>query len=111
MLHLLTLARFGVVLLSICYGKEETEENFAKNFGRPLSGLEFGLLIDKLNVELRTTDLGVVQYSFIIIICLLFLDDIALLARSGKELQEVLNTTTLFLNKWHLKVNIKKVQF
>ena len=61
MLHLLTLARFGVVLLSICYGKEETEENFAKNFGRPLSGLEFGLLIDKLNVELRTTDLGVVQ--------------------------------------------------
>ena len=23
---------------------------------------------------------------------------------------EILNTTSLFLNKWHLKVNIKKVQ-
>ena len=90
--------------------EKRKQENFAKNFERPLSGLEFGLLIEKLNVELRTTDLGVVQYDFIIIICLLFLDDIASLARSGKELQEVLNITTLFLNKWHIKVNIKKVQ-
>ena len=36
------------------------------------------------------------------------MDDIALLARSAKELQEILNITSLFLNKWHLKVNIKK---
>ena len=43
--------------------------------GRPLSGLKFGLLIDELNVELKTTDLGV-QYGFIILICLLFMDDI-----------------------------------
>ena len=35
------------------------------------------------------------------------MDDIALLARSAKELQEILNITSLFLNKWHLKVNIK----
>ena len=73
--------------------------------GRPLSSPEFGLLIDELNVELRTTDLGV-QYVFIILICLLFMDDIALLARSAKELQEILNITSLFLKKWHLKVNI-----
>ena len=77
--------------------------------GRPLSSPEFGLLIDELNVELRTTDLGV-QYGFIILICLLFMDDIALLAKSAKELQEILNITSLFLNKWHLKVNIKKVR-
>ena len=51
--------------------------------GRPLSGPEFGLLIDELNVELRTTDLGV-QYGFIILICLLFMDDVALLAVSAK---------------------------
>ena len=38
--------------------------------GRPLSGPEFGLLIDELNVELRTTDLGI-QYGYIIFICLL----------------------------------------
>ena len=69
--------------------------------GKPLSGSEFGLLIDELNLELRTTDLGV-QYSFIILICSLFMDDIALLARSAKELHEILNITSLFLNKWHL---------
>ena len=69
--------------------------------GKPLSGPEFGLLIDELNLELRTTDLGV-QHSFIILLCLLFMDDIALLARSAKELHEILNITSLFLKKWHL---------
>ena len=78
--------------------------------GRRLSGPELGLLIDELNVELRTTDLRM-QYGYIIRICLLFTDDIALLGRSAKELKEILNITSLFLNKWHLKVNIKKVQF
>ena len=77
--------------------------------GRPLSGPEFGLLIDELNVELRTTDLGV-QYGFIIIICLLFMDEIALLARSAKELQEISNITSLFLNSGILKLILKKVQ-
>ena len=75
--------------------------------GRLLSDTEFGLLIDEMNVELRKTDLGV-QYGFIILICLLFMDEIALLSKSAKELQEILNITSLFLNKWHLKVNIKK---
>ena len=48
--------------------------------GRLLSDLELGLLIDALNVELRTTDLGI-WYGYIILICLIFMDDIALLAR------------------------------
>ena len=74
---------------------------------RPLSGPEFGLLIEELNLELRTTDLGI-QYGFIILIGLLFMDDIASLARSDKELQEALSKTSLFLNKWQLKVNVQK---
>ena len=74
---------------------------------RPLSGPEFGLLTEELNLELRTTDLGI-QYGFIILIGLLFMDDIASLERSDKELQEVLSITSLFLNKWQLKVNVKK---
>ena len=78
--------------------------------GRPFSGPEFGLLIDELNVELRTTDLGI-QYSYIILICLLFIDDIALLVRSAKEIPEILNITSLFLNKWHFKVYIKKCSY
>ena len=39
------------------------------------------------------------------------MDDIALLARSVKELHEILNLTSFFLNKWHLKVNIKKCSY
>ena len=50
----------------------------------PLSGPESGLLRDELNLELRKTDLGV-QYGFIILIGLLFMDDIASLARSDKN--------------------------
>ena len=82
-----------------------TEDNIRQR--RPLSGPEFGLLIEELNLELRTTDLGI-QYGFIILIGLLFMDDIASLERSDKELQEVLSITSLFLNKWQLKVNVKK---
>ena len=36
------------------------------------------------------------------------MDDTALLATSAKELQEILNITSLFLNKWHVTVNVKK---
>ena len=74
---------------------------------RPLSNPDFGLLIDELNVELRSEDLGI-QYGYIIIMCLPFMDDIVLLSRSAKESQEILNITSLFLHKSHLKVNIKK---
>ena len=49
--------------------------------GRPLSSPEFGLMIDELDVELKTTDLGI-QYGFVILICLLYMDDIVLVARS-----------------------------
>ena len=49
--------------------------------GRQLSSPEFGLMVDEMNVELKTTDLGI-QYGFVILICLLFMDDIVLVARS-----------------------------
>ena len=78
--------------------------------GRHLPRPELGLLINEINLELRTTDLGV-QYGFIILIWVLFMDDIALLARSSKGLDETLNITSLFLNKWHLEVNIKKCSY
>ena len=38
------------------------------------------------------------------------MDDIDLLARSANLLQEILNISSLFLKRRHLKVNIKKVQ-
>ena len=77
--------------------------------GRPLSVPECRLLIDEMNAELKTTEIGI-QCGYIILKCLLFMGNIALLARSAKELQEILKITSLFPNKWHLKFNIKKVQ-
>ena len=81
------MTRSGVVLFFICYGKEESEESFGKMHKLiknqetrlmakfrltdtiviedsirqviPLLGPAFGLLIDELNVELRTTHLGI----------------------------------------------------
>ena len=36
------------------------------------------------------------------------MDYIALIADSEKQLQEILNQTNLFFNKWHLKLNSTK---
>ena len=59
-----------------------TEDSIGQE--RSFSGPEFPLMINELNVELITTDLKV-QYGFIILIYLFFMDDIALLARSSKN--------------------------
>ena len=65
--------------------------------------------MDELNGEQRTTDLGV-QYGYIILICFLFMVDIALLGRSAKKWPEMLNIVNLFLDKWYLELSIKKEQ-
>lgn len=75
--------------------------------GRPLSGPEFAVLIDELESFLQAEGFNI-KYGHLLIITLLFMDDIALFSKSEKDLQTLLNTTELFLNKWKLKVNIKK---
>ena len=74
--------------------------------GKSLSGPEFALLIDQLNVDIRAEGYGIV-YSHLIIVSLLFMD-IALIVESERELQEILSQTNLFFNKWHLKFNPTK---
>ena len=75
--------------------------------GKPLSGREFALLIDQLNVDIRAEGYGII-YSHLIIVSLLFMDDITLIADSERQLQEILNQANLFFNKWHLKFNPTK---
>ena len=43
--------------------------------GTPLSGPEFALLIDQLNVDIRAEGYGII-YSHLMIVSLLFADDI-----------------------------------
>ena len=73
---------------------------------KSLSGPDFALLIDQLNVDIRAEGYGIV-YSHLIIVSLLFMD-IALIVESERELQEILNQIILFFNKWHLKFNPTK---
>ena len=74
---------------------------------KPLSGPEFVLLIDQLNVDIRAQGYGII-YSHLIIVSLLFMADITLIADSERQLQEILNQTNHFFNKWHLILNPTK---
>ena len=64
----------------------------------PLSRPKFPLLIDQLKVDIKAKVLGI-KHSHLIIISLLFKDLITLIADSERQLQEILNQASLFLNK------------
>ena len=74
-----------------------------KKFSEP----EFPLLIDQLNVDIRAEGYGII-YSHLMIVSLLSMDEITLIADSERQLQEILNQTNLFFNKWYLKFNTAK---
>ena len=58
--------------------------------GKPLSGPEFALLIDQLNVDIRAEEYGII-YSHLIIVSLLCTDDTTLIADSERQFQEIRN--------------------
>ena len=75
--------------------------------GKPLSGPEFALLIDQLNVGITEEGYGFI-YSHLILVNLLSTDNITVIADSERQLQEILNEKNLFFNKLHLKLNLIK---
>ena len=74
---------------------------------KPLSGPESVLLIDQLNVDIRAEGYGI-TYSHLIIVSLLFMDNITLIADLERQLQEILHQTNLFFNKQHRNFNPTK---
>ena len=75
--------------------------------GKVLSGPEFRVLVDKVEVELRVEGLGI-NYGHLMISSLLFMDDITITSSDIGQLKNMLTVLEYVCNKWHLKINYKK---
>ena len=64
---------------------------------KTLLGRKFTLLIGQINIDVNAEGYGII-YSYLIIVSLLFMDDIALTADLEKQLQEMLNHTNFSFN-------------
>ena len=75
--------------------------------GGVLSVAQFSRMIDELEAELKKEGLGV-EYLEFLISCLLFVDDIILIADSADELQLMLDVCYRLFSKFHLKISQSK---
>jgi hypothetical protein len=78
--------------------------------GAVLSPYLFSLLISPLACVLRNAGLGVSLGLDSQIACLLYADDLVLIADSEEALQKMMLETTKFLKKWRFSVSAKKTQ-
>jgi hypothetical protein len=83
------------------------DQEFGLKQGCVLSPTLFSILMADLANMLEYSNIGA-NISSKLINCLLFADDVVLIAESPEELQEVLNISNAFANKWNLKFNPKK---
>jgi hypothetical protein len=75
--------------------------------GDSMSPILFAVFIDELVKELRATGLGV-RLGETKLQALLFADDVALLAASPEELQQLIDVVVRYLRRWRLQENLKK---
>jgi hypothetical protein len=75
--------------------------------GDSMSPILFAVFIDELVKELRATGLGV-RLGETKLQALLFADDVALLAASPEELQQLIDVVVRYLRRWRLQENFKK---
>ncbi len=93
--------RFGLTRVINVYGGVKQ--------GGVLSVAQFARMIDELEAELKKEGLGV-EFLGLLIACLLFVDDIILMADSADELQEMLDLSYKLFSKLHLKISQSKSQ-
>jgi hypothetical protein len=77
--------------------------------GAVLSPLLFSLVVNPLAILLKSEGFGV-KLGSIQLACLFYADDLVLIADSEEQLQEMMNTTTEFLQQWRILVSIRKTQ-
>jgi hypothetical protein len=77
--------------------------------GAVLSPLLFSLVVNPLATLLKSKGFGV-KLGGIQLACLLYADDLVLIADSKEQLQEMMNTTTEFLQQWRFIVSARKTQ-
>ena len=66
--------------------------------GKVLSGPEFSALVDKIEVELKAVGFEL-NYGYLTIASLLFMDDITLLSKTYKEIKEMIQFVRIIWNK------------
>jgi hypothetical protein len=77
--------------------------------GAVLSFLLFSLVVNPLATLLKSKGFGV-KMGGIQLACLLYVDDLVLIADSEEQLQGMMNTTTEFLQQWRFVVSARKTQ-
>ncbi len=78
--------------------------------GCPLSPTLFSLYIAKLEENLRKAQMGGVTLGKTKIWSLQYADDIVLLAKTGKEIREMMKTLQTFLRRRELQMNVEKTK-
>lgn len=71
----------------------------------------FNLLPDQLAKRLEVTQTGVWLSDMSRVNCLLYADDVALIARNSAELQTLANEVTAWANECRLKINASKTEY
>lgn len=99
---------------SAVISEEGVSEDFRtrKGVGRGCSQspLLFDIAIDDIDEEIKRREIGGVTLSGKKILVLKFADDIVLVAKSAKELQEMLNLCHSYLTRNKLEMNTKKTK-
>ena len=69
--------------------------------GKVISGPEFSVLVDEIEVELKTVGFTL-NYGYLGIACLLFMDDITLVSKTYREMKQMIQFLQIICDKWHL---------